>query len=148
MVKLAGFEPAPGFPGAPLAQPRPSFGGTRTRRAHRASRDLTSPDTGPSEGGARVEVKRGEIKTAAPVVKIKPGSTLHNGARTTLRMKQTIEMDAGASHKNSPRHPAAGYLFRHDFFRHATCSGSNLSEPDKTSTTTNEKVRVHPASPT
>src|SRR5262245_21924490 len=28
-----------------------SFGGTRTRRAHRASRDLTSPDPRPSESG-------------------------------------------------------------------------------------------------
>src|SRR5580693_81367 len=26
------------------------FGGTRPRRAHRAGRDLTSPDPGPSEG--------------------------------------------------------------------------------------------------
>ena len=120
MVKLAGFEPAPGFPGAPLAQPRPSFGGTRTRKAHRASRDLTSPDTGPSEGGARMEAKHGEIKTAAPVVKSTPGSTLPNVARTTLRMKQTIEVNAGASHKNSPRHLAAAICFVMNFFRHAT----------------------------
>src|SRR5262249_16276931 len=31
---------------------KPSFGGTRTRKAHRASRDLASPDTRPSEGSA------------------------------------------------------------------------------------------------
>src|SRR5262245_58615214 len=54
MVKLAGIEPASSGHSRRSAtelQPRPSFGGTRTRRAHRASRDLTSPDTGPSEGG-------------------------------------------------------------------------------------------------
>ena len=95
-----------------------------------------------------MEAKHGEIKTAAPVVKSTPGSTLPNVARTTLRMKQTIEVDAGASHKNSPRHLAVGYLFRNEFFSARNFSESNFSEPRKMSTTTNEKVRVHPASPT
>jgi hypothetical protein len=43
--------------------------------------------------------------------------------RTTMRMKQTIGMDAGASHKNSPQRLAAGYLFREEFFPHARLFG-------------------------